>query len=126
MASIAPDFATVALSPPSLVWQRVWSRFLDAAMAGGWDPGYGSRLADDLRAAGLVDVHADYIARSHPGGSLASRLLSLTVERLRDQMVLLGADSGEVDEARRLFEEPARTITSPTTCLARGRRPEHS
>ena len=41
-------------------------------------------------------------------------------------MVLLGADSGEVDEARRLFEEPARTITSPTTCLARGRRPEHS
>ena len=126
VASIAPDFTAVAVSPTSLVWQRVWSQFLDAAMAGGWDPGYGARLAGDLRAAGLVDVHADYIARSHPGGSLASRLLSLTVERLREQMVLLGADSGEVDEARRLFEEPARTITSPTTCLARGRRPEHS
>ena len=67
MASIAPDFTTVALSPSSSVWGRVWSQFLDAAMAGGWDPGYGARLCQDLRAAGLVDVHADYIARYYPG-----------------------------------------------------------
>jgi hypothetical protein len=91
-------------------------------MAGGWDPGYGDRLCGDLRAAGLVDVHADYIARCQPGGSLLSRLLSLTVERLRGRMVLLGADNAEIDEARRLLEEPARTITSATTCVARGRR----
>jgi hypothetical protein len=37
-------------------------------------------------------------------------------------MVLLGTDNGEIDQARRLLEEPASTITSPTTCLARGRR----
>jgi hypothetical protein len=113
----------VALSPITLVWQRVWSLFLDAAMTGGWDPGYGARLCGDLRAAGLVDVHADYIARCYPGGSLPSRLLSLTVERLRERMVLLGADNGEIDEARRLLDEPASTITSATTCIARGRRP---
>jgi hypothetical protein len=123
VASIAPDFTTVALSPTSLVWQRVWSRFLDAAMAGGWDPGYGARLCSDLRAAGLVEVHADYIARCDPGGSLISRLLSLTVERLRERMVHLGADSGEIDEARRLLEEPGSAVTSPTTCIAHGRRP---
>jgi ubiquinone/menaquinone biosynthesis C-methylase UbiE len=70
VASIAPDFHPVALSPPSLVWQRVWSQFLDAALSGGWDPGYGARLCDDLIAAGLVEVQADYIARSYPGGSL--------------------------------------------------------
>jgi SAM-dependent methyltransferase len=123
VASIAPDFTTVALSPTTLVWQRVWSRFLDAAMAGGWDPGYGARLSSDLRAAGLVELHADYVAQSHPGGSLISRLLSLTVERLRDRMVLQGADDDEIDEARRLLEEPATTIASPTSCVARGRRP---
>jgi SAM-dependent methyltransferase len=125
VASIAPDFTAVALSPTSLVWQRVWSRFLDAALAGGWDPGYGARLCGDLRAAGLVDVHADYIARCYPGGALPSRLLSLTVERLRARMVLLGADNDEIDQARRLLEEPASTIRSPTTCMARGRRPDH-
>jgi hypothetical protein len=32
-------------------------------------------------------------------------------------MVLQGADSGEIDEARRLLEEPASAITSPTTCM---------
>ena len=122
VASIAPDFTTAALSPTSRVWQRVWSRFLDAALAGGWDPGYGARLCGDLRAAGLVDVHADYIARRYPGGSLPSRLLSLTFERLRDQIVALGAENGEIDEARRLLENPASTFTPPTTCVARGRR----
>ena len=126
VATIAPDFTAVALSPTSLVWQRVWSQFLDAALAGGWDPGYGTRLCSDLRAAGLIDVHADYIARCYPGGSLPARLLSLTVERLRERMILLGADSGEIDEARRLLEEPANTITSATTCMARGRRPHPS
>ncbi len=122
VASVAPDFTTVALSPSSVVWQGVWSLFLDAAMAGGWDPAYGARLCDDLRAAGLVDVHADYVTRCYPGGSLPSRLLSLTLERLREQMVLLGANNGEIDEARHLLEEPASTITSPTTCVARGQR----
>ena len=122
VASIAPDFTTVSLSPTSLAWQRVWSQFLDAAMAGGWDPGYGARLCDDLRAAGLVDVHADNIARCYPGGSLPSRLLSLTLERLRERMVTLGADNAEIDEARCLLEEPASMITPPTTCIARGRR----
>jgi hypothetical protein len=116
----------VALSPTSLVWERVWSQFLDAAMAGGWDPGYGARLSGDLRAAGLVDMYADYVTRCSPGASLPSRLLSLTVERLREQMVLQGADSGEIDQARRLLDEPATAITPPTTCIARGRRPSHS
>lgn len=123
VASIAPDFTTVALSPANLLWQRVWSLFLDAALASGWDPGYGARHCADLRAAGLIDVHADHIARSYPCGSLPSRLLSLTVERMREGMVILGADGREVDEMRRLLEDPANTLTSPMSCVARGRRP---
>lgn len=126
LAATAPDFTAVALSPTSLVWRRVWSRFLDAAMAGGWDPGYGPRLRDDLCAAGLVEVHADDVSRRYPGGSVPARLVSLTVERFRERLVLLGADSGEIDEARRLLEDPASTLAAPTTCLARGRRPGRS
>jgi SAM-dependent methyltransferase len=123
VASIAPDFTTVALSPASLSWQRVWSQFLDAAMAGGWDPGYGARLYDDLRAAGLVDLHADYIVRCSGGGSLESRLLSLTLERLGERMVQLGADSSEIDEAQRLLAEPDSEVTAPRRCVAYGQRP---
>jgi SAM-dependent methyltransferase len=123
VATIAPDFASVTVSPGAVVWERVWSRFHDAAIGGGFDPSYGARLAADLRAAGLVEVHADYVTRCYPGGSLPSRLLSLTLERLREGMVLLGADDGEVDEARRQLENPAKTVTSPTTCVAHGRWP---
>jgi SAM-dependent methyltransferase len=126
LALIEPDFTTVAVSPTSSLWQRIWSQFFDAAMAGGWDPGYGARLFSDLHAAELVDVHAEYVTRCHPGGSRSSRLLSLTVERLKEPMVLLGADRDEIEAARRLLDEPARTITLPMTCVARGRRPGRS
>jgi hypothetical protein len=92
-------------------------------MAGGWDPGYGARLPGDLQAAGLVEVHAHQIHRCSPGGSLASRLLSLTIERMRERLVLLGAEHDEIDEARRRLESPASSVTTPTTCVAHGRRP---
>jgi hypothetical protein len=52
--------------------------------------------------------------------------MSLTLERLRELMVSLGAGNGEIDEARSLLEDPATTFTPPTTCVARGRRPGRS
>jgi hypothetical protein len=67
-------------------------------------------------------MHADYIARCYPGGSLPARLMSLTFERLRAQMVQLGSDNGEIDDARRLLEDATTTFTAPTTCMARGQR----
>ena len=123
IAAIEPDFSTVALSPTNLAWERTWSLCRDVMVAGAWDPYYGARLGSDLRTAGLRDIHTERITRCHPGGSLPSRLLSLTLERLRHPMVLLGADEFELDTARRLLEDPANTITSPTSCVARGRRP---
>jgi hypothetical protein len=38
-------------------------------------------------------------------------------------MILLGADSGEIDEAQRLLRDPANMLTSLMSCVARGRRP---
>jgi hypothetical protein len=108
--------------PPRPRWRPEGDGFrIQDGTGVGWI--HGARLSSDLRAAGLVELHADYVACGHPGGSLISRLLSLTIERLRERMVLQGADDDEIDEARRLLEEPATTIASPTSCVARGRRP---
>ena len=106
LAVMDPDFTTVALSPTNLTWERVWSAFIDALVDGGWDPRYGARLCGDLQALGLADVHADYVAGRSPGGALHPRLLSLSLERLRERMVALGANSEEIDQARRLLEDP--------------------
>jgi SAM-dependent methyltransferase len=116
VAAIDPDFTT------NLTWERTWSVCSDALVAGGWDPRYGARLCSDLRTVGLVDVQADYVASRTIGGSIVSRLLSLTLERLRERTVALGASNDEIDEARRLLQDPANTISSPTTCVARARR----
>jgi SAM-dependent methyltransferase len=122
VAAVDPDFTTVELVPTDLAWEGTWSVFLDALVAGGWDPRYGRRLGGDLRAAGLVDVEAGHVASSGPGGTLILRLLSLTIERLRERMVALGAGSDEIDEARGMLEDPANTISSQTTYVAHGRR----
>jgi hypothetical protein len=123
IVAVDPDFTTVALSPTNPTWERVWSVFCDTLIAGGWDPRYGARLCDDLRAAGLVDVQAEYETSQEPGGSLAPRLLSLTFERLRQRMVTLGADNDDINDARALLEDRANTLSSLTTCYARARRP---
>jgi SAM-dependent methyltransferase len=122
VAAVDPDFTTVELAPANLAWEATWSVFLDALVAGGWDPRYGRRLGGDLRAAGLVEVEARHVASSGPGGTLPLRLLSLTIERLRERMVALGAGCDEIDEARRMLEDPANTISSQTTHVAHGRR----
>lgn len=123
VAGVEPDFTTVKLLPANPVWERTWSAYLDALVAGGWDPRYGRRLCGDLRALGLVEVHGDSVASCGPGGSLILRLLSLTLERLRDRMLAVGAGSDEIDEARRMLEDPASTFSSQTTWVAQGRRP---
>lgn len=123
VAAMDPDFSTVGVSPSSPTWERTRSVFLDALISGGWDPSYGARLAGDLRAAGLVDVYSEPVASEGPGDSLIARILSLTVERLRDWMLALGSGHEEIDEARRLLEDPATTFRSQTTYLAHGRRP---
>jgi SAM-dependent methyltransferase len=124
VAGVEPDFTTVELAPTNLAWDGTWSVFLDALVAGGWDPRYGRRLGGDLRAAGLLEVESSQISSRGPGGTLILRLLSLTIERLRERMMALGAGGDEIDEARRMLEDPANTVSSQTTYVAHGRRAE--
>jgi SAM-dependent methyltransferase len=125
-AAADPDFTTVAVSPTNSTWERIWTVFCDTLISGGWDPRYGARLCGDLRAAGLVEVHADYMGSCDPGGSVNARLLSLTFERLRQRMLSLGADDHDINDAQVLLEDPATVICAPTTCFAHARRPDLS
>ena len=65
----------------------------------------------------------ELIATDGCGGSLRGRLLKLTVERLRERLVSLGADHLEIDQAQRLLRDPAITVRSNTTYVAHARRP---
>jgi SAM-dependent methyltransferase len=123
LAAMDPDFTTVELIPTNPVWERAWSAFLDALVAGGWDPRYGRRLCGDLRALGLIEVEGHSVAGYGPGGALRMRLLSLTLERLRERMLALGAVDDEIDAARAMLEDPACTFSSQTTWVVQGRRP---
>jgi hypothetical protein len=53
----------MAVTPWSAAWRRAWTVFCDAAISGGWDPGYGTRLVGDLEALDLADLQVEVIAR---------------------------------------------------------------
>jgi SAM-dependent methyltransferase len=116
IAVLDVDFTTVELSPPTPAWLRARSAFLDAAVSAGWDPAYGSRLAEDLEGVGLQAVEAERHQWSGPGGSDRPRLLAMTLDRL-----LL--DHEDLDAARSSLGDADSRYRSPTTTLAIGRRP---
>ena len=122
LAVIDVDFTDVRVSPATPASQRTWSAFLDAIAAAGWDPSYGSRLSRNLEALELEEIEAEYLVSEGHAGEQA-RLVGLTLERLRTRMVEFGALDEDVDDARRLLEDPAVRFRSPTSILARARRP---
>jgi SAM-dependent methyltransferase len=113
-----PDFNAVGLSPTSPSWQRTWSAFCDAAVAGGWDPGYGARLVSDIEALDLVEVHAEVISQNSPGGAARARLFAGTLERFRDRMLELGATEEDLEVAQRQLRDPRVTFRAPTLTTA--------
>jgi SAM-dependent methyltransferase len=123
LAVCEPDFNVMAMTPLDRAWRRAWTGFCDAAVAGGWDPGYGGRLLGDLEALDLVDLHAEAVGRSWPGGAVGPRLFAGTLERLADRIVALGASVDDLSAAQRLLRDPTVTFRSPTITAAWGRRP---
>jgi SAM-dependent methyltransferase len=119
-----PDFNAVALSPTNGSWGRTWSAFCDAAVAGGWDPGYGARLVSDIEALDLVQRHADVVIQTSPGGGVRARLFAGTLERFRERMLALGAIEDDLDAAQRLLRDPRVTFRSPVLTTAWAQRPE--
>ena len=72
IALCEPDFNTIAVSPPSAAWVRTWTIFADAAVAGGWDPGYGTRMMSDLSTFDLEIFEGEASSRWVRGGSIGA------------------------------------------------------
>jgi SAM-dependent methyltransferase len=123
LAVCEPDFNALAISPPSAAWRRAWTVFCDAAVAGGWDPGYGSRMVGDLEALDLVDLESEVVIRHVRGGSVPARLFADTLERLHEQMLTLGAADEDLAAAQRLLRGPSVTYRPPTVTTAWARQP---
>jgi SAM-dependent methyltransferase len=123
LALLEPDFNVVTFSPPSSASARAWSAFCDAAVQGGWDPGYGARLVRDVKALDLEELHADVVVSHSPGGGLRGRLFADTLTRFRDRMLALGAAEDDLDAAQRVLRDPNVTFCSPAFTVAWARRP---
>lgn len=117
------DFSTIEISTSSVAWRRVWSAFLDATIATGWDSRYGARLEGDLDAIELRDLRTESVCRRVPGGSPWPRLFAATLERMRDRLRAAGAQDDEVEEAQRLLRDPATRVVTATAWLGTGRTP---
>jgi SAM-dependent methyltransferase len=100
-------------------WERVWSSFLDALVQTGWDARYGDRLIGDLESLGLVGVRAERVRSYERGGSLFARLLSGTINRLRERM---DASTENVEAALKLLADPATAFRTWTLITAWGQR----
>jgi SAM-dependent methyltransferase len=124
LAVCEPDFNALAVSPPSAAWYRTWSLFCDTTVAGGWDPGYGSRLLRDLQALDLADLEGEVVTHYVRGGSVPARLFAATLERLGERMLALGAAERDIASARRLLCDPSVTYRPPTITSAWARRPD--
>jgi SAM-dependent methyltransferase len=124
LAVCEPDFNALAVSPPSAAWHRTRSLFCDTAVAGGWDPGYGSRLLSDLEALDLADLEAEVVTHHVRGGSVPARLFAGTLERLAERMVALAAADQDIATAQRLLCDPSMTYCSPAITTAWARRPD--
>jgi hypothetical protein len=97
--------------------------FCDTVVAGGWDPGYGSRLLSDLEALDLADLQAEVVTHYVRGGSVPARLFAGTLERLGGRMLALAAADQGIATAPRLLRDPSVTYRSPTITTAWARRP---
>jgi len=123
LALCEPDFTTVSILRESSAWRRTWSAFCDATIAGGWDPGYGARLLNDVQALELGEVHAEVVTAYRPGGSAPARLFAGTLERLSARMRELGADGDDLAATQHMLSDPGITYRMATITKVWAQRP---
>ena len=117
------DWTSYGPDPASDVIERVGNAIFDLMGAAGFDPYFGRQLLREFQARGLADVGAEgrmlLMGTDHPG----TAFYRLSLVSLRDAVVERGVvTEGEVNEALAAFEDPDRSIVSPTMVAAWGRR----
>jgi SAM-dependent methyltransferase len=106
---IAPALAAIAAP-----WHR-------AALAAGWDPGYGRRLVTDLQHAGLLHV-AGRAHRSYELGGEAWTVARMGLDRLRDQIHQAGASQDDLNDALAALADGTRVIIGAPIVTAWGQQ----
>jgi SAM-dependent methyltransferase len=92
-----------------------------AALAAGWNPGYGRYLVSELQRAGLDQVGGRAHRSYQPGGD-AWAGVRLGVERMRDQIRHAGASCAEIDDALAALADSTRIIVGGPIVTAWGQR----
>lgn len=122
LAVFEPDMNTMAVSPSSPAWHRAAALFYDAAVCGGWDPGYGARMPAQVEALDLADFEVEVVAHYVRGGSAFARMIADTFLRFEQRMDALGASGDDLADAQRILRDPSVTFRTPTMVSAWGRR----
>ena len=120
-----PDFVTIYQGGESAALRSVFiaaMRHLEETTP--MDCEYGRRAIGGLTGAGLLNVEAEgrcpIVRGGHP---LAANFLRLTLEKVRDPVLLAGHVTKEAfDEAVTALEDPAVTVVGPMTVAAWGWR----
>ena len=92
-----------------------------AALAAGWDPGYGRHLVTDLQHAGLDRV-AGRTHRSYEPGGAAWAVAQMGLDRMRDQIHRAGASQDDIDSALAALADSGRVIIGSPIVTAWGQR----
>jgi len=107
--------------------QALWARFLLAFQAlsaqRGLDLAYGGRLPGVFRERGLTERGVEATVQLNPGGSPLSRVLSLSIARMREGLTGTGqVDGGALETLMARLDDPAFGWMSQTMVAAWGRR----
>lgn len=106
---------------------RLFTAYHQAFMAvleqAGTDPGWGRRIHQAMREAGLVEVHTEYWARSWHGGQPGCLLAYTAAEQLRAKLIIHGMTGPDIDKFRELLLDPRLVIRGNLALSTTGRRP---
>lgn len=111
----------IELTPSLPVFEQLAFAWEEAGHVVGWDAGYGRRLAADLRAAEMSDLHG-YQYRQVALGGASWEHLGQGLERLRDELIERGIARDELRHALDCLADPSFLITGPPVTVMWGRR----
>ena len=106
------------------LFARVWSKFIEMASMGGFDPNYGRRVRRDLLAAELEHIRCEGYVFEWGGDLPHSAIWTLIFEQQGGRAIEMGLlTTSDVDQWLAMVREPAFRAMSPTFITGCGRKP---
>ena len=113
-----------AINGPNRSYRQAMQAWVDVLALTGTDYQWPRTFPRPLQRHGYRDVGVLTSVQVLQGGSPIARLMSLTLESLRDRIIDAGLlSSSAIDDARRLLADPEFWDLGPTWMAAWGRRP---